>query len=74
MADALGRTVTTSGVQEASGRWAVLLALEKLGKLEIEEAEAPLETAFEPDPERHVTYSEALRHQRRLYEAVLGAL
>jgi gluconokinase len=74
MADALGRPVTTSGVQEASSRGAALLALERLGELEIEESEAPLGETFEPDPERQAIYSEALKRQRRLYEAVLGAL
>ena len=74
MADALGKTVTTSGVQEASSRGAALLALEKLGELEIEEAEAPLGTAFESNPKRYAIYREALRRQRQLYEAVLGAL
>jgi gluconokinase len=73
MADALGRSITTSGVQEASSRGAALLALERLGELEIEEAEAPLGATFEPDPERHAIYREALGRQRRLYEAVLGA-
>jgi gluconokinase len=73
MADALGRAVTTSGVQEASSRGAALLALERLGEMEIEESEAPLGETFEPDPERHAIYREALERQRRLYEAVLGA-
>jgi gluconokinase len=73
MADALGKTVVASGVHEASSRGAALLALEKLGELEIEEAEAPLGEAFEPDPERHAIYREALGRQRRLYEAVLSA-
>jgi gluconokinase len=73
MADALGRSITTSGVQEASSRGAALLALERLGEMEIEESEAPLEETFEPAPERHAIYREALERQRRLYEAVLGA-
>jgi gluconokinase len=73
MADALGRPVTTSAIQEASSRGAALLALEKLGELEIEAAEAPLGETFEPDPERHEVYREALARQRRLYDAVLGA-
>jgi gluconokinase len=73
MADALGRPVIASGVQEASSRGAALLALERLGELEIEEVEAPLGKTFEPDPERHAIYREALERQRRLYEAVLGA-
>jgi gluconokinase len=73
MADALGKTITASGVQEASSRGAALLVLEKLGHLEIEDAEAPLGETFEPDPGRHELYREALARQRRLYEAVLGA-
>jgi gluconokinase len=73
MADALGKPVTTSGVQEASSRGAALLALERLGELEIEDVEAPLGETFEPDPERHEIYRKALGRQRRLYEAVLGA-
>jgi gluconokinase len=73
MADALGRPVTTSGIQEASSRGAALLALERLGELEIEEATAPLGETFQPDPERHEIYLKALTRQRRLYEAVLGA-
>ncbi len=73
MADALGRPVTTSGIQEASSRGAALLALERLGELEIEETKAPLGETFEPDPGRHEIYREALARQQRLYEAVLGA-
>ena len=73
MADALGKPVTTSAIQEASSRGAALLALERLGELEIEAAEAPLGETFEPDPERHEVYREALARQRRLYDAVLGA-
>jgi gluconokinase len=73
MADALGKPVTTSGIQEASSRGAALLVLERLGELEIEETKAPLGETFEPDPGRHEIYREALARQRRLYEAVLGA-
>jgi gluconokinase len=74
IADTLGKPVTTSGVQEASSRGAALLALERLGEMEIEEVEAPLAETFEPNLERHATYREALGRQRRLYDAVLGAL
>lgn len=73
MADALGRSVTTSGVEEASSRGAALLTLEKLGGLEIEETKAPLGQTFEPDPERHAIYRESLGRQRQLYEAVIGS-
>jgi len=73
MADALGKPLIASGVQEASSRGAALLALERLGELEIEETEAQLGETFEPDPKRHEIYRKALGRQRRLYEAVLGA-
>ena len=71
MADALGRPVTVSGVQEASARGATLLALEALGGPGIEQRETPLDETFEPDPEAHEIYREALARQRRLYDAVL---
>jgi len=72
MADTLGRPVTHSGVKEASSRGAALLALEALGGPEIETAEVPLGETFEPDPERHEIYRNALERQRQLYDAVLG--
>ena len=73
MADVLGRPVTISGIKEASGRGAALIALEALGGPEVEEAETPLGETFEPDPGRHEVYREAIERQRRLYDAVLGA-
>lgn len=73
MADVLGRPITLSGVKEASSRGAALLALEKLGALEIENVEAPLGETVEPDPDRHEIYRKALERQRRLYDAVLDA-
>jgi gluconokinase len=72
MADALGRPVTLSGVEEASSRGATLLALEALGGPRVEEAPTYLGETFQPDPERHETYRKALTRQRRLYEAVIG--
>ena len=73
MADVLGKPVTVSGIKEASGRGAALIALEALGGPEVEEAEAPLGETFEPDPGRHEIYRQAIERQRRLYDAVLGA-
>lgn len=72
MADVLGRPVIVSGVEEASSRGAALLALERLGELEIEDVQAPLKETIEPDPERQEIYRKALVRQRRLYAAVLG--
>ncbi len=71
MADALGKPVRLSAVEEASSRGAALLALEALGKLKVEDARAPLGETYEPDPKSHETYVRALRRQRKLYEAVL---
>jgi len=71
MADALGRPVTLSGVEEASARGATLLALETLGGPGIEQREVPLGETFQPDFEHHETYREALARQRRLYDAVV---
>jgi gluconokinase len=71
MADALGRPITLSAVDEGSSRGAALLALEALGHVErAEEVEAPLGETFEPDPERTEAYRGALDRQLALYEAV----
>ena len=71
MADALGRPITISGVAEASSRGAALLALQKLGALNIEDVEAPLGDTIQPKREAHETYREALERQRELYDNVL---
>jgi gluconokinase len=72
MADTLGKPVTVSGVKEASSRGAALIALEALGGPEIEASKSPLGETFQPDPDSHETYREALERQRHLYEAVLA--
>jgi gluconokinase len=74
MADTLGRPVTVSGVAEASSRGAALISLEALGGPEIEAAGVPLGETFEPNPEHHEVYREALQRQRKLYDAVLVGL
>ena len=65
MADALGRPVTASRVDEASLRGAAVAALERSG---YEAAEAPLGEVFEPRPERAEAYRSARRRQQHLYE------
>jgi len=72
MADALERPVTLSGAQEASARGAALLALDKLGLLEIEAVETLRGDTIQPNPEAHATYRKALDRQLALYENVLG--
>jgi len=71
MSDTLGKPVTLAGVKEASSRGAALLALQALGGPEIEATKAPPGKTFNPDPDRHNTYRQALERQRRLYEVVL---
>jgi gluconokinase len=70
VADALGRPIVTSGVEEASLRGAAVLALERLGETP---APAPLGRVVEPRPDRAEAYRRARERQRRLYEAVTSA-
>ena len=72
MADALGRPVTVSRVEEASSRGAALLALEALGEIEdLEVVDAPHGETAHPDPACQETYRAALARQRRLYDATI---
>jgi gluconokinase len=70
MADALGRPLTVSGVEEASLRGAAVVALERLG-------ESPragvLGRVVEPRPDRVDAFRAARERQRRLYEAAIGS-
>lgn len=71
MADALGRPVTLSPIEEASSRGAALLASEALGELEIDKLETPSGKTFQPNQKNHETYKKALERQKRLYDAVI---
>jgi len=73
MADVLDRRVIASTEHEASSRGAALLALESLGLLaDIAAAPADLGVVYEPDPQRHARYGEAIERQAHLYAQVLG--
>jgi gluconokinase len=67
MADALGRPVTTSAVEEASLRGAAVVALERLGETP---APAPLGSVVEPRPDKVEVFRAARERQRWLYEVV----
>jgi gluconokinase len=72
MADALGRPITVSKVEEASSRGAALLALEALGEIgNLEDVGAPFGETSEPDAERHEIYRAALARQLELYNAAV---
>ena len=69
-ADALGRPLTVSGVEEASLRGAAIVALERLGHTPMP---ALLGRVVEPRLDRADAYRAARDRQRRLYEAVIGS-
>jgi gluconokinase len=70
MADALGRPLTVSGVQEASLRGAAVVAFERLG---VDIPPAPLGRVVEPRLDRADAYRAARERQQRLYEAATAA-
>jgi gluconokinase len=67
MADALGRTILTSAVPEASLRGAAVVVLERLGEAP---APAALGPAVEPRPDKADAFRAARERQRRLYDVV----
>jgi gluconokinase len=72
MTDVLGRPVSVSKVQEASGRGAALLALEALGALaDLEDAPDFVSIARPPDAHNHARYSLAIERQQALYEKLV---
>ncbi len=72
IADVLGRPVGVSALPEASTRGAALLALEAAGKIQnIEEFSVPVETVFEPDWSRHLSYQAGLERQQEIYEQLI---
>ena len=71
MADALGRPVLASRVEEASSRGAALLALEAIG-IEVADERWVLQgRTFEPSAEAHQAYAEALQKQESLYRVLI---
>ena len=72
IADALGRPIRLSSVEEASSRGAVLLALEALGKIkDVADTKAPPGDLFEPDMSRHDVYRRGLQRQQKFYELLV---
>jgi len=72
MTDVLGRPVSISGVQEASGRGAAMLALEALGVLpDLEAAPDFVSAVCQPNFSRHARYQQAMMRQKKLYEKLI---
>jgi gluconokinase len=70
IADALGRSIVVSRVEEASLRGAAVIALEQLGE---GVDEAPTGKAFEPRADQADAYRAARERQRRVYRAAIGS-
>lgn len=69
LADALGRPVYVSQVEEASARGAALLAFEALGLIEnLSAVEFPVSEPSLPDTDRHCRYQAIIQEQRRCYD------
>jgi gluconokinase len=68
VADALGREVVASAVEEGSARGAAVAILERLGE---SPEEPPLGRVVEPRPERTEAYRAARERQRDLYARLL---
>ncbi|MFL5801399.1 MAG: gluconokinase [Roseiflexaceae bacterium] len=72
IADALGRPVVASAEPEATSRGVALLALRSLGALaSLADAPAADGAVYEPDPDRHARYREAIERQQRLYDLLV---
>jgi gluconokinase len=69
MADALGRPVLVSGVEEASLRGAAVSVLQRTGH---EPVDAPIAGIFQPRDEAVAAYGSAREEQQRLYEVLRG--
>jgi gluconokinase len=71
-ADVLGRPLVASAEAETTSRGVAVLALRSLGALaSLEEAAAADGPIYEPDPQRHQIYREAVARQAWLYERVV---
>jgi gluconokinase len=72
IADAMGRPLALSGVQEASSRGVVLLALEAAGMIEsLADVAAPVLQTYEPEMTRHALYRAALKRQQNYYQLLI---
>jgi gluconokinase len=73
MADVLGQPVVALEESELTSRGVALLALEALGQIG-KPSDLPPATGkiYEPDPDRHAVYQDALARQVDLYERLYG--
>jgi gluconokinase len=71
-ADVLGEPVFALREREATSRGLALLGLEHLGVIDRPSTLLPeTGSTYDPNPERHEVYEEAVRRQAELYERLL---
>lgn len=71
MADVLGRPLTASAEQEATSRGAAILALTALNPDDIEDWPAAIGATYDPNPDHHARYQDALAKQLELYNKLI---
>ena len=73
IANVLGKPITACLEPEATSRGIAWLALESMGKLDLSIPQSPeLGCTYEPNPDAHLVYQEALLAQEDLYKKLLG--
>ncbi len=72
IADVLGQDLTLPETQEASGRGAVLLALESMGEIKsIADLQTPKGRAFKFDKKRNAIYRKARERHKKFYQILV---
>jgi gluconokinase len=74
MADVFGRPVIVSVQKSATARGIALLALDALGMEPLGRRPLAAATTFQPRPERHAIYAQALERHVRLYTKLIGGI
>ncbi len=73
IADVLAHDLTLPETQEASGRGAVLLALESIGEIKsIADLDTPKGQTFKFDKKRHVIYQKARKRHEEFYKILIN--
>jgi len=73
IADVLAHDLTLPETQEASGRGAVLLALESIGEIKsISDLDTPKGQTFKFDKKRHVIYQKARKRHEEFYKILIN--
>jgi gluconokinase len=68
MADVLGRPVLASAEKEATSRGAAVLALEAL---DLTPDKPATDKIYQPNPQRHLHYQEAVKQQVKFYNKLI---